>query len=177
MEIIVTQTVHTQNNLKIKKSVIDEKEYYGISYDTDNIIILPFISDTSFIIEKIGLIKEINPFRKNNTSLTLVTGTEKDEDDTYLDVAKRELYEKTGYRIENDELWTYLGKITLTKSVETEHPCFMVDFVDIQKEINTETSLNNFEFYPISYIQKTNDGILLSMIMKYLNILNVSFKK
>lgn len=175
MDISISQTIFSEKYLKIKKSTFQEKEYYGVYYDTDNVVILPYIADSSNIIQKIGLIKEINPFRKNNESLTLITGTEKDEDDTYIDIAKRELYEKTGYKVENDSCWVYLGKLTLTKTVETEHPCFMVNFTEIQDDLSEIE--NNFSFVPVSYIQNTTDGILLAMIMKYLYMFNISLKK
>lgn len=175
MEIVISQTIFSENKLKVKKSTIEGKDYYGVYYDTDNVIILPYTSDASGIIQKIGLIKEINPFRKKNESLTVITGTEKDEDDTYIDIAKRELYEQTEYKVENNSEWIYLGKLTLSKDVESDHPCFMVNFNTIESELKDDT--NKLSFLPISHIQESTDGILLSMVMKYLYIFNQNIKK
>lgn len=153
-------------------SILVEKDskWYGIRYKKDNVIILPYMTNEFGLIEKIGMMKEFNPLREGKYSWTLISGTEDDRDETSLETAKRELKEESGYLAPNDN-WHYLGTLTTSKIIDHEHPCFAVNLTDI-KPGSTEKEgigeeLSNFEWKPLSYAIRSNDSLVLSLILKF----------
>ena len=108
----------------------------GIKPLFTNVVVMPFTSDGDGLPLTIGVLKEPNPFREGGFDITLVTGTTDDEDGDLLSTAKRELLEETGFDVQDNSKWYYLGSVTSSKFVDHEQPCFAVDVTGVERGIS-----------------------------------------
>lgn len=115
--------------------VIDSDGWKGIEIKNINVVVFPYILGESGLPEKVILIEELNPLRKNGKDITIVTGDAEGEDPDLLSTAIRELNEETGYNIEELSRWTYLGTLTNNKIIRQEQPCFAVNCTGIEPQL------------------------------------------
>jgi 8-oxo-dGTP pyrophosphatase MutT (NUDIX family) len=151
--------------------VIDRNGHIGIIPKSDSVIILPYISDDSGHPLSIGVLKERNLFREGGFSTTLISGRCEDEDPNFLETAKRELKEESGFSVPDNSKWFFLGTVTASKMVDTEHPCFAVDVTDIKKgEATTDDSENEkqseFLFISSNDVVKVKDVFVPALFLK-----------
>jgi len=117
--------------------VLYENEWYslvtrntrtGLVHKYMSVAILPFTTDESGMIDKIGLLNEYNPFREDDFSMTLITGTVEGSDADLLDTVSRELLEEGGFTLtrENTDKFYYLGSLYLSKDDDKLLPTFAV---------------------------------------------------
>lgn len=154
--------------------VIDKDGRIGIEPNDLIVAIMPFEKDQRGLPKTIGVIKEYNPLRRGNYSITLITGKAEGEDPDVLSTAIRELQEKGGYHITDITRWHYLGIMTLSKLVDQEIPCFAVDVTGIERiksveqaEEETEDRIKNV--YMQSTVKEalnTDDSFIPTLFMK-----------
>lgn len=143
----------------------------GIDHHLDGIVILPYILKNN-VLEKIGVIYECNPLRKNNFSYTLITGGVHDNETT-IEASKRELLEEGGFDVKNSDDWTFLGYLTTSKQSTERYCCYCVNITEYQQvQANKDGSPNEymtkFEILPLNKFRKTEDSFILSVLMKFL---------
>jgi len=151
--------------------VIDRNGHIGIIPKSDSVIILPYISDDSGHPLSIGVLKERNLFREGGFSTTLISGRCEDEDPNFLETAKRELKEESGFSVPDNSKWFFLGTVTASKMVDTEHPCFAVDVTGIKRgEATTDGSENEkqseFLFISSNDVVKVKDVFVPALFLK-----------
>jgi 8-oxo-dGTP pyrophosphatase MutT (NUDIX family) len=151
--------------------VIQKGSMIGTEVNSINVVVMPFERDLRGLPRTIGVLKEYNPMRENNYSITLVTGTSEEEDPDILTTAKRELKEESGYDVEDIDRWYFLGFLTATKFVKQEHPCFAVDITGIKPEEKTtdgskSEQLSEFMVLPVKQALKTDDCYVPALFMK-----------
>jgi len=76
--------------------VVEVMGQVGFKAKSMSIAIMPFTTDENSIVDKIGFLKEFNPFRDGNYANTLITGTVETEDEDLVQTAIRELKEEGG---------------------------------------------------------------------------------
>ena len=136
-----------------------------------NVVIMPFISDEQGLPLSIGVLKEPNPFRDGGMSISLITGTTEEEDPDLLSTAKRELKEESGYDVQDNKRWFYLGSVTASKFVDHEQPCFAVDVTDVIKgepnpDNNEKENLMEFKFISANDVVKHKDIFIPGLFLK-----------
>jgi 8-oxo-dGTP pyrophosphatase MutT (NUDIX family) len=151
--------------------VVEREGCVGIKSTVEPVVILPYISDDQGLPLMLGVLKERNPFRDGGYSIAPISGTTEEEDPDYLSTAKRELKEESGYDVEDNSKWFFLGTVTATKMVDCEHPCFAVDVTGIQKgEATTDGSehekLSKFVFIPANDVVKSKDVFIPALFLK-----------
>ncbi len=166
------ETIFDNPAVAIKTFEVEKESnlWVGIFYKDENVVVLPYRTNEHGMINEVGILKEFNPIRENNYSDTLVTGGKNDKDETSLDTAKRELLEETGYSVEDEDKWIYLGLLTTSKMIDCNHPCYAVNLNDLMaKKIDKESieSLSKFKFVPLNQVIKSTDGFILSLILKF----------
>lgn len=161
-------------------SFIRKNGKVGIKPNFLNVVIMPFTKDSQGLPFLVGVIEESNPFREGGIDINLVTGTTEDEDPDLLSTAKRELLEETGFDVEENERWFYLGNSTSSKFVDHEQPCFAVDITDLVREESKEgedEKISRFKFIPANDVVKAKNifipGIFLKLF-KYVMGLDLS---
>lgn len=125
----ISKVLHETENFHL----LEVGNLVGIKPLFTNVVVMPFTSDGDGLPLTIGVLKEPNPFRDGGFDITLVTGTTDDEDGDLLSTAKRELLEETGFDVQDNSKWYYLGSVTSSKFVDHEQPCFAVDVTGIEK--------------------------------------------
>ncbi len=151
--------------------VVDRDGNVGVKSTVDSVIVLPYISDDQGLPLMIGVLKEKNPFREGGYSLTLVSGKEDDEDPNFLETAKRELREESGFSVEDNKKWFFLGTVTASKFVDSEHPCFAVDVTDLNRtkpetDGSENEKLSEFMFIPANDVVKSKDVFIPALFLK-----------
>lgn len=150
--------------------VYDDDTMIGVEPKSLNVVILPYIKENN-LPEKLGVLKEFNPHRRNDYSITLITGTAEGEDPDILAAAMRELKEESGLDVSDPARWTFLGFMTTSKIVNQEHPCFACDVTDIEigeKEGDGSEGekKSEFMFLPVREALDTNDCFIPTLFMK-----------
>jgi 8-oxo-dGTP pyrophosphatase MutT (NUDIX family) len=152
-------------------NVIEEEGMFGIEPVDLCVVVLPFERDTKGLPKALGVLKEYNPMRDGNYSITLVTGRAEGEDPDVLSTAIRELKEESGYDVPDPEKWYYLGMMTGSKLVKQDHPCFAVDITGMEpgvKEGDGTKSEAKSEFLKLSVKEalNTNDCFVPTLFLK-----------
>jgi 8-oxo-dGTP pyrophosphatase MutT (NUDIX family) len=159
-----------------KFDIVDVEGHVGMKLKTVSVAVMPFTIDDNGMIDKIGLLKEYNPFREGDFSHTLITGTIDYEDDSLLYTAKRELKEEGGYEVPDNEnlRWIYLGNFFPYKDSDRQVPTFAVDVTGIEpKEPQTDGTkkeeLSKLEMIPSNNIMITEEMLPLSAFLRLFN--------
>ena len=151
--------------------VIEREGKVGIRSTVESVMILPFINDDQGLPLMLGVLKEKNPFREGGYSISLISGTSEDEDPDFLETAKRELKEESGFNVTDNSKWHFLGTVTASKMVDAEHPCFGVDVTGLEKDIATtdgseSEKLSEFIFIPANDVVKAKDVFIPAIFLK-----------
>ena len=154
-----------------KFDVVERGDKPGIVSKVETVMLLPFITDDNGLPLMLGVLKERNFFREGGYALSLITGTCEEEDPDYLQTAKRELKEESGYDVSDNNKWYFLGTVTATKFVEKEYPCFAIDVTGIERgEPQTDGSeqeeLSSFHFIPANDVVKSKDVFIPALFLK-----------
>jgi len=166
--------------MESEKKVLSSNEYFeviqkdgmfGIEPTDLCVVIMPFERDTRGLPKTLGVLKEYNPMRDGNYSITLITGRAEGEDPDVLSTAIRELKEESGYDVQDPERWFYLGLMTTSKVVLQEHPCFAVDVTGLEKapkEGDGSVSEAKSQYMQMSVKEalNTNDAFVPTLFMK-----------
>jgi hypothetical protein len=159
-----------------KFDVVDVDGHVGMKLKTMSVAVMPFTVDDNGMVDKIGLLKEYNPFREGDFSHTLITGTIDYEDDTLLYTAKRELKEEGGYETPDNEnkRWIYLGNFFPYKDSDRQVPTFGVDVSGIepgkpQTDGSKKEELSKLEMISSSDIMITEEMLPLSAFLRLFN--------
>lgn len=162
------------------KKIISKTEYFdvieidgmvGIEPGELCVVIMPFEKDQRGLPKTLGVLKEYNPMRDGNYSITLITGRAEGEDPDVLATAIRELKEESGYDVQDPDKWYYLGVMTTSKLVSQEHPCFAVDVTGLnkaEKEGDGTESEDKSEYLQMSIKEalNTNDSYVPTLFLK-----------
>ena len=154
-----------------KFNVVELDNSHGIISTVETVLILPFICDDRGLPLMLGVMKEKNPFREGGYSISPISGTCEAEDPVYLDTAKRELKEESGFDVQESDKWYFLGTVTASKFVDKEYPCFAVDVTGISKgEAETDGSdaekSSSFIFIPANDVVKSKDVFIPALFLK-----------
>ena len=152
-------------------NVIEKDGMFGIEPTELCVVVMPFEKDQRGLPKTLGVLKEYNPMREGNFSITLVTGRAEGEDPDVLSTAIRELKEESGYDVQDPDRWFYLGLMTGSKVVNQEHPCFAVDVTGLQraeKEGDGSESEDKSEFIQMTVKEalNTSDAFIPTLFMK-----------
>ncbi|MFM2010304.1 MAG: hypothetical protein RLZZ479_695 [Bacteroidota bacterium] len=112
-----------------KFDVIDIEGQIGLKAKTMSIAVMPFTVDEHNIVDKIGFLKEYNPFRESGYANTLITGTVETEDEDLVQTVIRELKEEGGIECPQDQIGRiiYLGNFYPYKDSDRMIPTFAID--------------------------------------------------
>jgi hypothetical protein len=152
-------------------NLVERDDVVGVIPNFSNVVILPYISDGQGLPLLIGVLKEYNVFREGNYSISPITGSSDDEDPNFLETAKRELEEESGYLVEDNSRWSFLGNAVSSKFVDHEQPCFAVDVTDLERKKpngdgTKKESLSEFVFIPANDVVKCKDVFIPALFLK-----------
>jgi 8-oxo-dGTP pyrophosphatase MutT (NUDIX family) len=117
-------------------SVVRRNTRTGIEHKFMSVAVLPFKTDESGMLNELGLLHEYNPFREDDYTMTLITGTVEGGDADLIDTVVRELKEEAGFTVDREDTkrFHYLGSLYMSKDDDKLLPVFAVKVNDIQQE-------------------------------------------
>jgi 8-oxo-dGTP pyrophosphatase MutT (NUDIX family) len=151
--------------------LVERDNLVGVVPKFSNVVILPYISDNEGLPLLIGVLKEYNVFREGGYSISPITGSSDEEDPNFLETARRELAEESGYEVSDNERWFFLGNVVSSKFVDHEQPCYAVDVSDIERQKpktdgSIGESLSEFVFIPANDVVKCKDVFIPALFLK-----------
>lgn len=151
--------------------VIEKDGMFGTEPSDLCVVIMPFERDGRGLPKTLGVLKEYNPMRTGDYSITLITGRAEGEDPDVLSTAIRELKEESGFDIQDPDKWFYLGLMTGSKFVMQELPCFAVDVTGIQKaekegDGTKAEEKSEFSMMLVKEALNTTDAFIPTLFMK-----------
>lgn len=156
--------------------VIETEGMVGLKSKTMSVAIMPYLVDAQGMIEKVGMLKEFNPFRAGGYASTLITGTVETEDDLLFETVIRELEEEGGYKVPEDqkERIIFLGAFFPYKDSDRMIPTFAVDVTGLQENEPTgdgseKEKKSEFKMTMISEAMETSELLPLTAILRTFN--------
>lgn len=155
-------------------NVIEVNGWEGIEPNTLNVIVMPFTRESTGLPSEVGVMREFNPLREDEYSITVISGDTEGEDPDLLATAIRELKEESGYDVQETERWYYLGTVTNSKLVMQSQPCFACDITGLTPEKaegdgSEEENKSEFKLIPVREALNTEDVYVPSVFMKIFN--------
>ena len=151
--------------------VVESGESQGIRTKWDSVLILPFTSDDRGFPLMLGVLDEKNEFRESGYSTSIISGSPEEEDYDTLTTARRELLEETGFGVEEDGRWYFIGTLTGSKFVDSVHPCFAVDITGItpskpKTDGSEQEKLSKFRFINSNEVVYLEDPFIASLFLR-----------
>jgi len=174
------------NETKIKKNIvlsgeyediIEIKDHYYLINKKQRICVLPYTISTQGLLDKIGVIKDLNILTEEY-DYTLINGYISEDDNTNLVTANRLLYEIIGSNIKDADLWMYLGTISSYLSSDSEIRLYCVNISEIgvkeSKSVEDEKEAKRFQMIDCSKVVTSNDMIFLAGYLRLFNYFYVN---
>jgi 8-oxo-dGTP pyrophosphatase MutT (NUDIX family) len=148
----------------------------GFKAKSMSIAIMPFTTDENSIVDKIGFLKEFNPFRDGNYANTLITGTVETEDEDLVQTAIRELKEEGGIECPQDQIGRiiYLGNFYPYKDSDRMVPTFAIDVTGLtlgepEGDGSKKEELSSFHLGPVTDAMSTDELLPLAAFLRLFN--------
>ena len=82
--------------------------------------------------------------------------------------------EESGFDVQDNSRWYYLGSVTSSKFVDHEQPCFAVDVTGIEQKEPTgdgtdKEALSYLKMVPVSDGISSDEGIVLASFIRLFN--------
>lgn len=160
-----------------KFDVVDLDGQVGLKAKTMSIAVIPFtVDEATFIIDKIGFLKEFNPFRDGEFATTLITGTVESEDEDLIQTVIRELKEEGGIECPQDQIGRiiYLGNFYPYKDSDRMVPTFSIDVSGLTLGEPTgdgskKEKLSTFYLAPVADALSTDEMLPLAAFLRLFN--------
>jgi 8-oxo-dGTP pyrophosphatase MutT (NUDIX family) len=138
---------------------------------TPGVAVILYTLDESGLLDKIGIVTEKNSFFPGGVYKSVVTGKVEESDESFLERAVQETLEETGFLVENDECWMYLGEIYTSKFISSPLYCYSADVTGLtaSKPFGDSSEAENgieFEMMSLDKVKNIPDALLQSLFMK-----------
>jgi len=157
------------------EDVLKENDHFYIVHKLDKICVLPYTISSNGLLDKIGVIKELDVL-KEKENYTLISGYVNQDDPTNLVSANRLVYEIIGSNIKKADSWMYLGKLTNISGGENIVYCVNLTDVDIveSEEVEEIKKAKKFEMIGANRVVGSDDALFLASYMRLFNFFFVN---
>jgi 8-oxo-dGTP pyrophosphatase MutT (NUDIX family) len=166
------KVIHSDNNF----DVVEVMGQRGFKAKTMSVAVMPFTTDENSIVDKIGFLKEFNPFREGNYANTLITGTVESEEQDLIQTVIRELKEEGGIECPQDQVSRiiYLGNFYPYKDSDRMVPTFAVDVTSLtlgepEGDGSKKEELSSFHLLPVTDAMSTDELLPLAAFLRLFN--------
>lgn len=156
--------------------VVEVMGQRGFKSKTMSVAVMPFTTDENSIVDKIGFLKEFNPFREGDYANTLITGTVESEDDDLIQTVIRELKEEGGIECPQEQVSRiiYLGNFYPYKDSDRMVPTFAIDVTgltmsDPEGDGSKKEELSSFHLAPVTDAMSTDELLPLAAFLRLFN--------
>ena len=161
------------------EDVLKENNHLYLVHKLDKICVLPYTISTDGILDKIGVIKDLDILLEKDV-YTLINGYISQDDATNLVAANRLLFEVIGSNVKGADDWMYLGTLS-NISIGGNVIIWAVNIsdVDVNEAANVEETKKalKFEMIPANLVVASDDALFLASYMRLFNYFYVNSLK
>jgi len=161
------------------EDVISENKHFYIVHKYDKICVLPYTISENGLLQKIGVIKEID-ILKEKENYVLINDYINQDDPTNLVAANRLLFEIIGSNVKKADAWMYLGKIdNIVGANGMMIYCVNLTDIDINEseEVEESKKATKFEMVEANKVVVSDDALFLAAYMRVFNYFYVNALK
>jgi len=157
------------------EDVLQENEHLYVIHKLDKICVIPYTINTSGLLEKIGVIRELDA-TKEKEQYSLINGYVNQDDPTNLVGANRILFEVIGSNVKQADKWMYLGSLNnISAGSNIIIYCVNVTDVDINEAEDVEETKKAMKFDMINSnkVVGSDDALFLAAWCRLFNFFYV----
>ena len=161
------------------EDVLKENNHLYLVHKLDKICVLPYTISTDGILDKIGVIKDLDILLEKDV-YTLINGYISQDDATNLVAANRLLFEVIGSNVKGADDWMYLGTLSnISIGGNVIIWAANISDVDINETANVEETKKalKFEMIPANQVVASDDALFLASYMRLFNYFYVNSLK
>jgi len=154
--------------------VINIEGIYAVLNTHSAVAVLVYSLDEKGVLDRIGVVTEPNPHFLSKTYTGPVMGRVETEDKSLLSRAKQETKEESGYDVNDQSRWSFIGEMITSKLLPEPVYCYAVDVTGLEQgEITGDGSEKEkalkFELLDLNRVSEINDTILQACFFKLFN--------
>ena len=144
---------------------------YAIKCKKSAVAVILYTLDKNDLLDQIGIVTEKNPNFPSGSYSGLVMGGVENGDSSLLTRAKIETTEESGYDIDENERWEYLGELFTSKLFPDPIYCYSVNATGLVPTLprgdgSEQESTIEFNLVPLNKVQDITDSIVQSCFFK-----------
>jgi 8-oxo-dGTP pyrophosphatase MutT (NUDIX family) len=143
----------------------------SISLQDSGVAVILYSLDAEGLLEKIGVVTEKNDKFPGGVYRSIVTGAIEEDDESLLQRAVAEVFEETGYQVDETARWKFLGEMYTSKFFSNPLYCYSLDVTSSRntppKGDGSESERGiEFEMLSLDQVKRIPDALLQAMFMK-----------
>ena len=161
------------------EDVLKENNHLYLVHKLDKICVLPYTISADGVLDKIGVIKELDILSEKEV-YTLINGFISQDDATNLVAANRLLFEVIGSNVKGADDWMYLGTLSnITIGGNVIIWAANISDIDINEAADVEETKKalKFEMIPANQVVASDDALFLASYMRLFNYFYVNSLK
>jgi len=161
------------------EDVLKENNHLYLVHKLHKICVLPYTISTDGILDKIGVIKDLDVLSEKEV-YTLINGYISQDDATNLVAANRLLFEVIGSNVKGADNWMYLGTLS---NISIGGNVIIwganISDIDINEAADVEETKKalKFEMIPANQVVASDDALFLASYMRLFNYFYVNSLK
>jgi hypothetical protein len=162
------------------EDVIEIDKHYYLVNKKDRICVLPYTMSTNGLLDKIGVIKDLNYIEEEET-LTLLNDYVSEDDQTDLVAANRVLFEVLGTNATSADDWMYLGSLYNNMSSDSLIKVYAVDIsnteIKADEDVEELSQRKKFKLLDSARVIQSDDMLFLASYLRLFNYFYVNSLK
>ena len=161
------------------EDVLKENNHLYLVHKLHKICVLPYTISTDGILDKIGVIKDLDVLLEKEV-YTLINGYISQDDETNLVAENRLLFEVIGSNVKGADNWMYLGTLS---NISIGGNVIIwganISDIDINEAADVEETKKalKFEMIPANQVVASDDALFLASYMRLFNYFYVNSLK
>ena len=161
------------------EDVLKENNHLYLVHKLDKICVLPYTISADGILDKIGVIKDLDVLIEKEV-YTLINGYISQDDATNLVASNRLLFEVIGSNVKGADDWMYLGTLSnISIGGNVIIWAANISDIDINEAADVEETKKalKFEMIPANQVVASDDALFLASYMRLFNYFYVNSLK
>lgn len=160
--------------MELPFQIVQKDGYNAVKYKP-GVAIIAYQLDDDQLLDRIGIVKEKNPFRVEGFHRGPIMGTIEKEDKSVLTRCIQETLEESGYETDASR-WLFLGEMLTTKMDVVPIQCYAVDLTGLQGGKPSGDGSDHekgisFELLPLNEVYAIPDSVLQACFFRLFNSL------
>ena len=151
--------------------IVTKDGVHAVVNKNSGVAVLLYTEDQYSQLDKIGIVTEKNPHFEDGTYTGIIMGTIEKDDSSLLMRAKQEALEESGYDVQENDKWNFLGEIHTSKLFTGTIYCYAANVTGLASSApkgdgsKSEKDIE-FKLITINQLQKIPDSVLQACFLK-----------